>query len=66
MEVTAASWAGVGWLGRVTARWGRARGSAETAPIHWGLATALVVEAKEREGFWQGSSLGLLLSLESN
>jgi hypothetical protein len=34
--------------------------------IHWGLAMVLVVEAKERDGFWQGGSLGLLLSLESN
>jgi hypothetical protein len=66
MALAAASWACVGWLGRVTTRWGRVRGSAETASIHWGLATALVVEAKEREGFWQGDSLGLLLSLESN
>jgi hypothetical protein len=39
----------VGWSRSASARWGRARGPAETASIHWGLATALVVEAKERE-----------------
>jgi hypothetical protein len=49
MVVTVASWAGVGWLGWVTAWWGQARGPAETASNHWGLAMVLVVEAKERE-----------------
>jgi hypothetical protein len=61
MAVAAASWAGVGWMGRVTARWGRARGSAGAAITHWGLVLAAVVEEKgERREYWQG--LGLLLS----
>jgi hypothetical protein len=45
----AVPWASVGWSRGVSARWGRARGPSETASIHWGLATVLVVEAKERE-----------------
>jgi hypothetical protein len=45
----AVAWASVGWSRSASARWGRARGAAEMAFIHWGLAMALVVKAKERE-----------------
>jgi hypothetical protein len=62
----AVPWESVGWSRGVSARWGQARGPAEMASIHWGLATVLVSKQRRGRGFWQGSSLGLLLSLESN
>jgi hypothetical protein len=59
MVVAAASWEGMGWLGRVTLRWGQARGSTEMASIHWGLASALVVEGKgEGEGSGRATASG--------
>jgi hypothetical protein len=45
----AVPWESVGWSRGVSTRWGQARGPAEMASIHWGLATVLVVDAKERE-----------------
>jgi hypothetical protein len=56
----AVSWAGVGWLGRVTARWGRARGQQDGVhPL--GVGDSVGGQSK-REGEGSGGvCLGLLL-----
>jgi hypothetical protein len=50
----------------VTTVWGRGEWLAGMAQAHWELARVAVSKRRRGEGFWQGDSLRLLLSLESN